>query len=69
MAHTGSRFSHAVCDSCFFLRHHERPLVRLRTEYREIERCCWCGEETLSGAYERANPDELTHCPERKVPA
>lgn len=45
-----------ICDTCWHLeptRAHEQPH---RVTPPQVERCCLCGRDTLSGIYVRYNP-------------
>ena len=49
-------WTQAACAECY---NRERPgkvPTRMKPEYRETERCCWCGEDTRSGIYVRVDP-------------
>jgi hypothetical protein len=57
-----SRWTHAVCDDCFFERH-PSPVnqIRIVEQHRIDEDCCYCGKPTRSGLYDRNDP-ALTGC-------
>jgi hypothetical protein len=49
-----------ACESCFrreYPRTIPNPLV---DEYREVEICVWCGEQTRSGLYVRVDPSRVS---------
>ena len=49
-----SAWEHAICDSCWTERNPGREPVRVH--FGDMERCCYCGELTLSGIYVRGDP-------------
>jgi hypothetical protein len=51
-----SRWTHAICVSCWKLRNGERDPVGLKDP--EVETCCFCGKKTSSGVYVRFDPAE-----------
>lgn len=56
-----SQWTHPQCAACF---RRERPRLapfRLTPEHRTAEVCCWCGEPTAAGIYNRADPASLAH--------
>jgi len=55
-----SQWTHPICTTDFKKERGEdvRPV---RTVIREVKTCCWCGKETASGIYLRADPSELAH--------
>lgn len=62
--HPDSRWTHPVCWPCWRARNGDDVPTRLRTP--EPELCCWCGQQTDSGIYLRADPNTLDHCPRRE---
>jgi hypothetical protein len=44
-----------LCRPCWDTEHHDRP-NRRPLDQRERERCCMCGELTMSGIYAKYNP-------------
>lgn len=51
-----------VCGSCWTERRPDHPNpTRIREEYRERERCCYCGRGTLSGIYTRLDPSSVPY--------
>jgi hypothetical protein len=57
-----SKWTHSICTSCWNERNPDRPAITLADDFREIEVCCFCGENTRDGIYIRANPDEPKFC-------
>lgn len=53
--------NHALCNSCWKILEPYRVPIRVSKEYREAEKCCQCGAETLSGIY-YAKPVALNAC-------
>ena len=43
-----------VCDPCYATKEPEREPFRMKEP--ELERCCFCGKQTLSGIYYRVDP-------------
>ena len=56
-----SEWTHPVCDRCYALIAPGQIPHRFREEFLERERCCECGEDTLSGIYFRANPADMSN--------
>lgn len=54
-----SQWTHPMCAYCWLATNPGRQPMRLSEEVRNIERCCWCGQETESGIYVRHNPAKL----------
>ncbi len=52
-----SRWTHAICEMCWIKRAGSRAAHRL--ERPELERCCGCGFATMSGIYQRADPESM----------
>lgn len=52
-------WTHVMCEPCWNQEGPNRTPVRVRD--RTWERCCWCGQSTLSGIYRRADP-QTTPC-------
>jgi hypothetical protein len=48
-----SKWTHAVCYSCWLKRYTHKPY---RLIAPEPEPCCFCGKTTQSGIYIRENP-------------
>ena len=64
-----SRFTHASCDHCWFMSHHERlpdDVFKIEEPTRLVDAdwdvCCECGRMTQSGIYVRADPGERRFC-------
>lgn len=61
-----SAWTHAICDDCFAkkMREQGRPFkpIRIVEQYREDEKCCFCGSGTRSGIYYRDNPADVPLC-------
>lgn len=55
-----SNWTHAICDDCYAKREPGREPVRLVN--RELEHCCFCGDQTLSGIYYRHAPSVTPLC-------
>jgi hypothetical protein len=53
-----SRFTHAACEGCWGREKGYKEPQRVRRP--EMERCCFCGNTTLSGIYTREAPEKLT---------
>lgn len=53
-------WSHSICDLCWNEYNPEREPFRLKNQYREDERCCFCTNQHRSGIYIRRDPKELT---------
>lgn len=49
-----------ACDDCWDERH-DYAAKRIKEPYRETEKCCYCGQDTISGIYVRENPAEVPH--------
>jgi len=47
------------CDNCWVLENGAREASRVI--HREVENCCSCGRETVSGIYIRRNPLECRY--------
>ena len=45
-----------ICDLCWAREEPGREPTRLLPHAREIEKCCICGRDTLSGIYFRRDP-------------
>lgn len=52
-----SRWIRAVCEDCWTREHGEQLPMRLRGLYRVEETCGLCGRPTMSGIYDRADPN------------
>lgn len=52
-----SRWTHAICDTCWSARNGGRAPVHLREP--DLEICCFCGGPTKRGIYVRHDPAEL----------
>jgi hypothetical protein len=50
-----------ICDPCFSTQEPSRDPVRLQPHAREVERCCMCGRDTLSGIYVRRDPSKVPY--------
>lgn len=50
-----SRFTHVICDECWFAAPRREPY---RVKDVVEERCCCCGKLTHSGIYFRAEPED-----------
>jgi hypothetical protein len=53
-----SDWNHPMCEVCWVERNGDRVPLRI-AEHREVERCCWCGRDTVNGVYVREYPPEL----------
>ncbi len=49
-------WNHLQCDRCWERYEGDRTACRIRDEYRELGRCCYCGTLTRSGIYRRVRP-------------
>ena len=49
-------WTHGICDFCWEKRFPDKEPHRMSPELREVERCCDCGNSTVSGVYVRLNP-------------
>jgi hypothetical protein len=45
-----------ICDPCWKTEEGDREPTRLLPNARSIEKCCYCGRDTLSGIYVRRDP-------------
>lgn len=52
-----SQWTHPQCEVCWDKQRGSRTPTRLVD--REVERCCWCGQETRSGIYVREDANSL----------
>lgn len=52
-----------VCSECWYSRDDARPAVALplSAEDLPIERCCYCGGQTVSGIYVRIDPASVPY--------
>jgi hypothetical protein len=50
-----------ICDDCWAEQEPGREPIRLKEEFRETERCSWCGKFTTSGIYRRADPASVPY--------
>lgn len=50
-----TRWTHAICVKCWNEREPHRP-VRFDAVNGETEECCFCGQLTVSGIYNRSDP-------------
>lgn len=57
-----SAWTHDICDECWAAREPGREPFRLSTEYRDVERCCFCGKQTESGIAVREDPALVPDC-------
>lgn len=51
-----SQWTHPICDDCWEAKYPEREPHRIREEYRDPERCCYCGKDQFDGIYIRDDP-------------
>jgi len=51
-----SAWNHTVCDDCWYER--EGGRTPSRVDAGQLATCCFCGEEHVSGIYQRVNPDD-----------
>jgi len=53
-----SKWNHRCCDDCWdsLFRADRGEPVRLKDG--DEGRCCWCGEDTKSGIFRRADPND-----------
>lgn len=56
-----SRWSHVICEECWFNREGDR--VPVQVNVGEPETCCFCGGETAAGIYIREHIEEAMCCP------
>lgn len=54
-------WSHAICDECWYERNPHRDPVRIVAEFRDVEKCCYCGKVNESGIYIRSNPADVKY--------
>ena len=54
-----SAWNHAICSACWKASNPDRTPVRVLTP--EVERCCYCGNDTASGIWVRDDP-KTTPC-------
>lgn len=52
-----SEWSHPICMACWFDQRGNDVPYRVASSIKEI--CCWCGNNTFTGVYVRADPDDL----------
>ena len=45
-----------VCSECYAEKEPGREPYRMKPEFAEIVRCCFCGRETQEGIWYRADP-------------
>lgn len=50
-----------ACGECVDARFPNANPTPLREDKRELETCCFCGEETRSGIYVRVDPADVDH--------
>lgn len=50
-------WNHPICDQCWFAINPKREPMRQREPERQ--RCCWCGQGTMSGILRREDPWDL----------
>jgi hypothetical protein len=52
-------WTQASCEGCWNTRHPGRtPHVLLNPD---LERCCYCGDDTVSGIYVREDPNKVPY--------
>jgi hypothetical protein len=51
-----SRWTHAQCAGCWHREQGDRRPLTLALEARQMESCCFCGQQTYAGIYVRADP-------------
>lgn len=54
-----SNWTQSVCDTCWHKLEGDRIPTRIKPEYRNEERCSWCGAAHWSGIYLRGDPREV----------
>jgi hypothetical protein len=54
-------WTHGICGDCWNERNLGVEPVRIKPEFAVQERCCYCGKETTSGIYIRADPRTLPY--------
>ncbi len=58
--HPDSKWTHTICMPCFMRVTGKTEAVTMTWDpTNDIEMCCWCGRETVSGIYLRADPAAL----------
>lgn len=59
----GKKYSwnQAICAKDYERLQSGRRPVALKEEFRQNERCAWCGEDTREGIYLREDPATLPH--------
>lgn len=57
-----SNWTHPICDPCWAEIAPGREPFRFLENSRELEVCCFCGDETESGIYVRHDPSRALHC-------
>jgi hypothetical protein len=50
-----------MCENCWCTTRIGRTATRIKPEYREVERCAWCGRVNEDGIYVRADPRQLPY--------
>lgn len=52
-----SNWNHSICDDCWYAKNPDRDPVAIIDA--EVETCCFCGEEHVSGINIRQDPKTL----------
>jgi hypothetical protein len=52
-----SKWNHNICLTCWDQLNPTRTPHRLREQYAESEKCCYCGRLNRDGIYVRENPE------------
>jgi hypothetical protein len=54
-----SRWTHSICEDCYYKLREERDWAKLPSRLREPEpeNCCYCGHQHQSGIYVRDDPN------------
>ena len=45
------RYTHSICDACWFERYPGKALTRITDIMVVGEKCCFCGQRNYSGLY------------------
>lgn len=58
-----SKWNHNICDDCWLVRCAKEGKVkipvRISLDMRDVETCCYCHKDHMSGIWVRADPDEM----------
>lgn len=54
-------WTQATCENCWEQRNPGRGAIAMTAQYRETEKCCYCGVSTRSGIYTRVDPTSVPY--------